>query len=606
MKIKKLFFILIISIFVSGGFVASKTNLDKDFSSMEKSEEISDVPLVNITPDIDFIHPKDGEELSGQEEVVVKIKEAIDVDFYITRHGSLIEIYLGKGISRGSQQWVYSWDTFNTPNGNYQFFVKVTNEHGSYESRKFEVVIENIVEENKRSRGRGGELEDIDDQIEESEADIEKIISQAIGGIIEEVSGSTRSASEESLDIESDEEEMEEEIELAEAAIEAGIENIAGNVQKEKKIKEEIAENVEKKNKAEKKIKEKQKELNELEELGLPGIAEKRVDAIKKEKKAIVEKQEKEKGESEKKIKEKQKELSEISIQKESKKKEVIESSLKPLEVIKKRVQNPDKILELQIDIAEKVKEKILTLETKISIVEESKTELKKQALRDTDEDGLPDFLEIEIGSDPFSPDSDGDGYLDGEEMVAGFDPLSPSVEDKIVYQDPRKIEPKREDIFVVERARVRISEETGKEVLRIEGMGLPNAFVTLYIYSAPLVVMTKTDQYGRWIYELDKFVESGEHEIYVVLTNNMGEITARSEGFNFIKSGAGILQLIPEVWAQETGRSMEEVASPYEILQRSFIILTLAIIVLAMGVALVVVGVLNKKGVKEYFHSKK
>ena len=44
----------------------------------------------------------------------------------------------------------------------------------------------------------------------------------------------------------------------------------------------------------------------------------------------------------------------------------------------------------------------------------------------DSDGDGLPDCLELEIGTDPFNPDTDGDGIPDGWEYEHGLDPLDP------------------------------------------------------------------------------------------------------------------------------------------------------------------------------------
>ncbi len=42
----------------------------------------------------------------------------------------------------------------------------------------------------------------------------------------------------------------------------------------------------------------------------------------------------------------------------------------------------------------------------------------------DSDADSLPDLLEINFGTDPFSADTDGDGYLDGVEVNHGYNPL--------------------------------------------------------------------------------------------------------------------------------------------------------------------------------------
>ncbi|MFH1482402.1 MAG: hypothetical protein ABIE46_02705 [Patescibacteria group bacterium] len=43
---------------------------------------------------------------------------------------------------------------------------------------------------------------------------------------------------------------------------------------------------------------------------------------------------------------------------------------------------------------------------------------------KDTDHDGLPDLIEVEIyKTDPKNPDTDGDGYKDGDEVKNGFNP---------------------------------------------------------------------------------------------------------------------------------------------------------------------------------------
>ena len=53
------------------------------------------------------------------------------------------------------------------------------------------------------------------------------------------------------------------------------------------------------------------------------------------------------------------------------------------------------------------------------------------QYLADTDEDGLPNLIEKEIGSDPYNPDTDGDNLPDGYEVLTlGTDPTKPDTDD--------------------------------------------------------------------------------------------------------------------------------------------------------------------------------
>ena len=57
--------------------------------------------------------------------------------------------------------------------------------------------------------------------------------------------------------------------------------------------------------------------------------------------------------------------------------------------------------------------------------LQEKKEIVNFKALRDTDNDGVPDAEEVPLDLDPFNNDSDGDQLLDGFEVMYGFDPLS-------------------------------------------------------------------------------------------------------------------------------------------------------------------------------------
>lgn len=190
-------------------------------------------------------------------------------------------------------------------------------------------------------------------------------------------------------------------------------------------------------------------------------------------------------------------------------------------------------------------------------IVRERDITLTRQ---DSDNDGISDFDEVNLYStDPFTADSDGDGYSDGAEVVGGFDPTDPERETAIVYESPKESGLERDDILVVEalvestvpadapEASDGVSDDAvlsnvAKDTIAplvtpvLKGRGLPNSFVTLYIFSSPLVVTVRTNDDGSWSYRLVKELDDGEHEVYVGMTDNSGKIIAKSAPFRFVK----------------------------------------------------------------------
>jgi hypothetical protein len=165
----------------------------------------------------------------------------------------------------------------------------------------------------------------------------------------------------------------------------------------------------------------------------------------------------------------------------------------------------------------------------------------------DTDGDGLSDAEEIRIGTDPFNPDTDGDGFSDFEEVRNGFNPLksaSSSRGDRVVFESPKEkrisknaVEDRNLRVEKVER----VTRADGGAVTRISGKGTPNAFLTLYVYSDPIVVTVKTDADGNWSYELDRDLEDGNHEVYVAVTDATGRISSQSKPIPFVKTAQAI-----------------------------------------------------------------
>jgi len=291
------------------------------------------------------------------------------------------------------------------------------------------------------------------------------------------------------------------------------------------------------------------------------------------------------------------------------------------VETIEKIIQvvEPEKMEEAKKEIKEHLKK----LEEKIEEKEKIKAEKEEEIIsKDSDGDGIPDYQEIvAYKTNPFAADTDGDGYIDGVEITNGYDPLNPSPAAKIIFEDPKKFEEERPEvakeitkpeILKVEKVelvplavKIEISPTPtpAKEIppkkatpeatpapppsgIKLTGKALPNSFITLYIYSLPTIITVKTDEFGNWVYILDKPLEEGRHEVYVIINDNTGKIVAKSETFAFVKTAtavAAVFAAVPEI-------------SPAETIARNYTILIFGFITLFIGIALSIIGLVTKK----------
>ena len=208
----------------------------------------------------------------------------------------------------------------------------------------------------------------------------------------------------------------------------------------------------------------------------------------------------------------------------------------------------------------------------------------------DSDGDGVTDFDERTIyGTDPDLPDTDGDGFTDGVEILSGYDPLDPEAEAVVDYESPKESGVTRDDVLTIE-AIDPISEGTSADGVPaqavIRGKALPNSFVTLYIYSTPVIVTVKTEADGSFAYRFDKELEDGQHEVYVGITDNAGKIVAKSRPFAFVKEA----QAFTPVDAAATSRiSSEPQYQSYSPTNNFVIVLSIAIV--AIGLVLILIG---------------
>lgn len=221
--------------------------------------------------------------------------------------------------------------------------------------------------------------------------------------------------------------------------------------------------------------------------------------------------------------------------------------------------------------------------------------------LTDTDSDGILDYDETRIyGTNPNVLDTDGDGIQDGDEILAGTDPLKKIVA-PIPYENPKEtvLSAKTDSqIFSVKKVEVisptgaASSTENKSSRVALSGTALPNSFVTLYIFSTPVVVTVKTDSDGKWKYTMDKELSDGKHEVYVAMTESAGKIIVKSDPISFVKTAQAVTLQSDFVLA---GTSSAE--SPSGFFHGGMLALSLVILFIVLGLSFLILSIVSKKG---------
>ena len=227
----------------------------------------------------------------------------------------------------------------------------------------------------------------------------------------------------------------------------------------------------------------------------------------------------------------------------------------------------------------------------------------------DDDHDGVSNFDEVNIfHTDPEKYSTTG-GLSDGEKILRGIDPLATSTivvasatsttnsatttlseAPKIQYESPTLSTNVLPQTLVV--TNVEVSEKTKVGAVDIAkkiaftGKALPNSYVTLYIYSTPIIVTVKTDNDGNWTYNLDKELENGHHSMYVAMVNNSGKVIARSNAIPFIKQAA----------AAELDPGTAPAQASQGFFKTYFIEISIAVLVLALVSVLAISGMMRAK----------
>ncbi|MBU2579141.1 hypothetical protein KKA09_03430 [Patescibacteria group bacterium] len=546
----------------------------------ETKEESSGRVKINVAenteskPVAQFVSLGQGEVIEGERAINLNVKGADGVEFYLKKNQSSTSIYLGKGIKAGDNVWTLSFDSKIIPNGSYYLYSEITNQSGKYEGGEMLIEIKN--QQEKEINKQEAIKKDI-----EKEKEINVLQEKEIKGKQEEIKKNVL-------------EEVKALIEEKKAVnvfqiIESGIEELASKGKEEAVGQIDLTKKQEEKEKIENTLNSLKKEVAEISK-NKPGVQFlEAFNFVKQDKeKNIKEKEEKLKiikGE----IELASEKLGGIRTEKKQIKQQIKEEMDRAVgSMIKEKPETEKVVLEKFQNTQNKVAEQLGELEKIVLEKETVKQKTQVAAAKDSDNDDISDVEEIKIGTDPLSPDSDGDGFLDGVEVVGGFDPLNPSPTDKVVYETPEKSKAPISENYQIKKVGI-VDFSLKEKRIKIEGKGIPNSFVTIYVYSQPLVLTTKVDAEGNFAYVLDKPLPEGVHRVYVAITNNQGKIKERSEVFNFLKTSTAVAAIAPPIFP-------EEVASPAERLYGVYTLLVVSIVILSLGLSLVIIDILLRR----------
>lgn len=559
----------------------------------------------DLQPEPQFLSPQGGAKLSGSVSIQVQVQGAENVEFYLRKAGSLMPIYLGDGTLLANNKWSFSWDTNLTPNGHYGLFAKVKNQYGTYQSKENPIEVANVLPSEKAKKEAVIQsIQKVQKEAQSYQKQIQEQNKKAEDMVLDE----TKSLVDNTLKQIPDNQKVK-----IQPVIQKNLKQALPQISSELKLAQEktqteaTLENSLKQKEKEKllhaqEITQEKKTLAALSKkaTGIAGTLEIAKDVAVQDHLAKINKHEETQKEIAQSISSLQKQLAKIRQEKQAIIKNIQNNVVAPVQPAVKIVQNnPRQQAAIQKNITEAQKTVAKNVEnfTKATKTKEvSALQVLAKLKKDSDGDGIPDVEELKIGTDPLNPDTDGDGYLDGVEVKLGYNPLSPSPAAKIVYQQPTKSNASITGAYKVTRVSLVTPPTTPahpnpSKYLKIEGKGLPLSFVTIYLYSSPLVLVTKTDANGNFSYVVKRPLAEGYHRVYVAVTDNTGKIVERSSAFQFLKTPTAIAAVMPPVSGLASAT-----ASPAETLNRTYTLLILSVIVLALAVALSIIGFLAAK----------
>ncbi len=492
-------------------------------STTSKDVTIDSNKAVALNPSIQIELPST-DSVKSFVSVKVRTSDVLWVELYLLPKNALNPFFLGLARKVSSNDWRYEWQTTQSPNGEYSMYARVKTDYGFTEGVHNSVTVLNDV---------------VSTYSKEQESSIDSLIK------INSTLIKTSDVPNEIVSV--DEEGLQQNYTPPDTVYIETIDSFVQSVEAEDSLKNKIGLTVSDFNTA---LNDK---LNQLAKAIRTGDAE-TTERIKQEIEAL--------------------------------KKELIEKTASTVNDPNIADAVEDYITKLANDLSD------LTIKNELTL----KDRIGDAIATDSDKDEISDYDEINLyKTNPFAADTDGDSYIDSAEISHGYNPHDSRAEALVRYESPKEGGIIREDLLFIDSittlgsTKANVEKQSTESSLKraiLSGKGLPNSFVTLYIYSTPIVVTVKTDDKGSWSYILDKELEDGEHSVYVGITDNAGRVVAKSNPFAFVKTAEAFTK------ADSVTAAIAADNSAPALFGDSILLLVASIAVVAIGLVLILLGI--------------
>lgn len=522
--------------------VSSETNVtappptgQEPLATTTRSTEVAPIPVndetnVTLEPHAELSYGSDT--VVGIRKVFVKVERAGAVELLAVQRTSLTEKYLGNAMRVGVDMWLVNFDSTQMPNGEYKIFARITNTYGSYTTVRSPVTIFNAPPLKKPLASSSPEAVEV--------AEIKTSITSIVGELQQQEPA--RNLTKEIHDIVTPTQKLPPDTTTTVSKTEDAVIADADVVEKSNPFLSNF-----------------ELEFKVALELYTVAMRARDINGMERMKARILELE--------------RQSLDRVST-------DLITDPDNSGEMIQKVRVRISEIMRTELERTEKQERVILD-------------RVGEKISRDSDRDGVTDYDEQAIYmTDPLIADTDKDGFTDGAEILSGFNPVDEEREVTMAFEDPRTTGVTRDDILsidslmtVQDAVPATAATATPPSKILFAGKALPNSFVSIYIYSTPIIVTVKTTDDGSWSYSFDKEMENGQHHMYVGITDNAGKLIAKSKPFPFVKTAN----------AYAGGTISEQVtqipdATP-QLFSRNALILTIALVVVMVGLVLVLLG---------------